>query len=561
MSFLTKNKLQVFLFIIIFILALFVRVYRLDLDLPNLYSDEVDLHYKTFNWVLHSSPFTLSGLFNYAFYGTFTYTWLLDLNPLGVRLPAALYMTFVVVLMFFFGKVICDELKIKNLSIPLLIMFLAAFLPWTFITSRIGFAHISLLTVILLIHFILFIKAKRFKEYLFSLIPLLLAAFYYQSIIVAAPFGLLLIYIQIKKITSKKELLIFSLICVVFLFLIALVFLYRPNFSNVSVGARGIDLALWNDVNVTSETNLYRGLSRSSEPSLFSFYRSPEEMLNKIFFNRVIATTQKITTNYLSYFSPEFLFLKGDPVLRHSTSQTGNFYLILLPFMIIGFFYFYKEKNTKLKYMFLVWILVSPLATSLTKDGFAGLNRVTSMMPFLTFISVFGIYKSFIALNKYRLMCGILIGLFLIVSIYYYLFGYFHVYPALASKDFEYGFKQLSDFQVDKKNAPMFVIWEGYYPHWHFRFWQKTSWEDFNNFKEKTSYQNNSIFTQKFFNLYFGLPEKDEDLLDFVQKEKIELIVLPDKYKLRYAQITKHRKIKEINYPDDSNAFSVYTIK
>ncbi len=542
-------------FLVILGLAFFLRVYRLDQNLPTLYSDEVDLHYKSLIWLDLSQNY----LYNHLFYGTWSFTWLFGLTPLGVRLPSAFFTTVAVAISFFWGRQLAEKLKLPVLAGGLLTMFLFAVAPWSLLMSRIGFTHIALMLVFLMIHFILFIKAKSLKEYYFSLIPLGLSVYYYQSMFLVAPFVLLLIgWLSWNKNLRSK--ITFVGVSLLFFVAMGIIFWFKPNYSDVSVGARGLDLAVWRDVNVTAETNIYRGLARTSDPSIFSFGLPAEDIGNKLNYSYPMAVLNVVSQNYLSFFNPDFLFLKGSPVLRHSTGQVGVLYPYLLPFLLVGAFEFFRTKETKLKIMFTVWILTTPLATSLTKDGFQDLNRVISMMPFLTFFCVVGLIKSYQYLRRpwgtAYLLGTTAVSVF---SLYYFLFGFFHVYPAVAAKDYEYGFKELSDFQMMHENQSMLVIWDGYYPHWHFRFWQKTPSASFYSFKPLTTKIKDVEVHQQFDNLYFALPQSDLQLQEIVQTDKPSLIAVPIQYLNRFPQIYSYlRPIESVYYPDSSLDFIIF---
>lgn len=542
-------------FFIILGLAFFLRVYRLDQNLPSLYSDEVDLHYKSLIWLDLSQNY----LYNHLFYGTWSFTWLFGLTPLGARLPAAFFTTIAVALSFFWGRQVCERLKLPAEIGGLLTMFFFAIAPWSILMSRIGFTHIALLLVFLMIHFILFIKAKTMKGYYLSLIPLGLSVYYYQSMFLVAPFVLLLIG-WLNKTKDPKKIFTYLTVCLMFFVSMVIIFWFKPNYSDVSVGARGLDLAVWRDVNVTAETNLYRGFARNSEPTLFSFGKPTEDISNKLAYSYPMAVINVITKNYLSYFSPDFLFLKGAPVLRHSTGQVGVLFLYLLPFLLLGMFEFFKSSDKKIKLMFAVWILTTPLATSITSDGFQNLNRVISMMPFLTFFAVIGIIRGYhILLNPWKYLYLGLLTLVTLFSAFYFFFGFFHVYPALSAKDYEYGFKEVSDFQENHDKKTMLVIWDGYYPHWHFRFWQKTPSSEFFAFQSKSEKIGGVKVTQQFDNLYFALPKEDSELQQIADKIKTHFIVVPGQYVGRFNQIyTYFRPVETIYYPDGSLDFVIF---
>jgi hypothetical protein len=507
---------------IIFFLGLAIRLYNLNLNIPELYADETGGSYLAFQEA-QNSLLSVSHLASF--------TWLLGLNPLGVRLSSALYGSLLSLFIYLFSYQIS-----KSKSTALLTSFLTAILPWGYLISRMALPYVLLMVILVLLHLYLYLKSQDLKSYLVSLIPLLLATYCYPSIIVIFPFILLMMFTQIfnnlKTNTQKLQLLGISVLA---LFLLTLVFVGKyKGFSNLS---RGVDLSIWNDVNVTATHNLYRGIAG-------------ESLATKLVYNKPLSIGKSFILNYASFFSPDWLFFKGDPVLRHSTGMVGSLFPILAPFLLFGAFKFFSSSKIthKTKTLFLVWIAISPIPAALTSDGAGYLLRVITMMPFLTFLSVFGIVSFYSLLkNKYlKLIYITLVTFSLIFSIYTFLYGYFIVYPKLSStaQSFEYGFKDLSDFQVENNNAPMLIIWQGDYPKNHFYFWQKVP------------------FGTSLNNLFFLWPATKADLDKFLSENKIDYLVYPGSYLTKnpeYLPLTD--PVKVIKYPDGKTAFSIYKIE
>ena len=269
------------------------------------------------------------------------------------------------------------------------------------------------------------------------------------------------------------------------------------------------------------------------------------------------------TRNYLSFFSPDWLFLRGDAILRHSTGLVGAFYPFLIPFMLYGAFRFFKSADPKTRKLFLVWILVSPIPAALTKDGAGYLLRAVTMLPFLTYFCALGIVDSFgLISKKWRWPYGIVVALIGFYSAWSFFYGYFHVYPALSARAYEYGFKELSDFQVANDRKTMLVVWDGYYHNGDFRFWQRTPFDQYEAFKLKQIVIGESTFWQTFPNLYFSSPKSLEDYKNFVKQYEPAYVILPDRYFVSIDQIEKFLDlVEQIKYPDQTPALTIYTPK
>jgi hypothetical protein len=187
------------------------------------------------------------------------------------------------------------------------------------------------------------------------------------------------------------------------------------------------------------------------------------------------------------------------------------------------------------------------------------------MLPLLTYLAAFGIVESVKSLKRSSsYVYGLILGVVALYSTYYFFFGYFHVYPAFSARSYEYGFKELSDFQVENNNANMLVIWNGYYHNNDFRFWQATPYPEHINFKQQKFVVGDSHFYQTFSNLYFVNPKSVDDLKLFLADTKIDFVILPDRYFVAYPTDLDNiygTPSAVIKYPDSTPALKIYKTK
>lgn len=541
------NKKIVFLILAtIFSISLFLRLYHIDL-LP-LYADEVGGHYEFLGKLIKTGN---------PFFGFFSYTWLFGLTPLGARFAAALYGSLVSAALYFFAKAVGKK---NNTSI--LTAGLGAITPWSFMVGRIGHSFVPVFILLIVFHLYFFIHSTKIRDYLTSLVFLGLASLIYPSMVIITPIVLVFVTAAIFKLIPQKGRIPVLVLASLILTVCGLVLVKR--YDVLSLGGRGLDLAIWNDINTPWEIDKFRAFSWNSSPSIFSFNLPPEQLANKIFLNRATANLSIFTKNYLSFFSPDWLFQKGDPILRHSTGMVGALYPFLLPFMLYGAFRFFQTSDRKKKLTFMLWILISPVPAAITKDGAGYLLRVVTMLPFLTYFCALGIVDSFNLIHKrLKPYYFIFLSLIFIYSVYYFLYGYFHVYPALSARAYEYGFRELSDFQVSHENKTMLIVWDGYYHNNDFRFWQKTPFDQYESFKIKQIVIGESTFWQTFPNLYFSSPKSVDETKVFIKQYHPDYIVLPDRYFVKYPMEieTLLTPIEKIKYPDQTTALTIYTVK
>ena len=540
-----KLKKTHFILLTILVASLFLRFYRLDQNLPEIYADETS-HY------IHLIEFSL-------YRRIFSFTWFLGLNPLGARAAAALYSSFIPLVIY----LLANRLS-KNRIVPLVSAISSVFLPWTFLIGRIGHTHIPLLVITSTLSAYFFLGKSKLSNFL-SLFFLLLSAYFYQSVIIIAPFIFILIgyylYLSLKPRHRRFGLLAIG----VSLLFIGSLFVTR--YQGFNPASRALDLATWRDPNTTHFSDKYRALSWASEPDLFSFFLPSEVLAAPLVYNRLTANLSIFARNYLSFFSPDFLFLKGDPILRHSTGQFGVFYPFLLPFILYGAYRFFLTAKPKAKHLFLVWILASPLPAAITKDGPGYLLRVITLLPFLTYFAALGITDSLSWFKKKWLRILYVLGLSLvgIYSAYAFFFSYFHVYPYQleTARSYEYGFKALSDFQVENDNASLLILWDGYYPQYHFYFWQQLPESDYRELVFEDIVVGESHFYHPAPNLYFVNPYTTSDVLEFIDMHQPDYLVLPDRYFVKYPTDLvpeDEQLVKQVLYPTGEVAFSIYSL-
>lgn len=554
------NKKQISYLILgfVFVLALLFRLYRLNYDNPALYADEVGGQYWYFSWVHNPEIAWPLQIFRGIVSSPTSLAWIFGFSPLISRLPAAINGSLLVIIFYFFATNLSQFSNKKEL-IGLVGALLISLLPWSFGISRL-YGNIPFILILILIHLIFVLRTNNLTSKVLSLIPLCLSVYYYPSMIIIVPIILFFVGLRAWPNLSVSQKKILSPILVILI--ICFGFFVQSRFGVFSSKSRGLDLAIWRDVNVTANSNLYRGLARLSSPTIFSFGQDSEKIANKIVFNYPLSVLSVFAKNYLSFFSPDFLFLKGDQVLRHSTSIVGNFYLILLPFMVFGAFKFYALR-TKHSLLITLWLLASPLPAAITKDGATYLLRVITMMPILTYFCALGLVEAYEFQKTFfrKTLYTSIVGGILLFSSYYYFFGYFHVYPALSADSFEYGFKELANFQTANPGK-MLIVWDDKYPYNHFCFWQNLPYSvcktENTNTRVTVGVSRVDLALPE---VIFSLPSSINDLIAIIGRYHPSYLIIPNKYNKKFSTLLENYKIiKIINNPDTSIAFEIYEI-
>lgn len=96
--------------------------------------------------------------------------------------------------------------------------------------------------------------------------------------------------------------------------------------------------------------------------------------------------------NYISYFSPDFLFIHGDTNLRHNTGYSGMLPAAAVPLLLLGLVWCFRHRREALpKFVLLCLILGPAAAAAINNYGQPHSLRAADMLPFWLILAVFGI--------------------------------------------------------------------------------------------------------------------------------------------------------------------------
>lgn len=161
---------------------------------------------------------------------------------------------------------------------------------------------------------------------------------------------------------------------------------------------------------------------------------------------------------YISSFDLAFLFIKGDPILHHSTGIHGMFLLSTLPLFIYGIYKLFKEKNN-----FLIFLTIA-FFTGPLFFGFIGsvhrASRLLFLIPLFSLIAAFG-FSKLLEFKKRIPRIGMLIFCLIFITnfysfISYYLFQYADdTYHIFYSSEGINAYKQLKEISKSRNLKPL----------------------------------------------------------------------------------------------------------
>ena len=464
----SKNlNISLILFFIIFLVAVFLRFYALDKIPGSLNPDEASLGYTSFS-LLHTGmdehgvflPLALQSfgdwkLPGYSYVGMIPVA-LLGLNEFSVRFPSALAGVIGVLLAYYIS------LKLfKRKDIALVASLLFALSPWSIYFSRAAY-EVNLATTFLLAGLALFLKYLEEEKNKVGWLTLSsiffgVTVFTYNSYVIFTPLFMVgLVYLYREKIKLNFQLLVPVLI----LAIMVIVSLYSSIFTSTN---KTSTLLVFNDANmIYNRVERIRGDKASNSP------------IEKIVYNKYTGGLYQFGQNYLSAFSPSFLFDKGGEKLVDNLGYFGNLYLIDVLFILAGLAGLLLKREKSLK-LLLVWLILAPIADALTKTPQSS-TRLFLLMPVLVIISSYGLYQIMIFLQKKSFKNYFLKLLLLVLFVYnvaLFMDGYFVHLNMQRARFWDYGYKQAVEFSQKYPSYKVVMRGPENFPYIYFLFYNQ----------------------------------------------------------------------------------------
>lgn len=442
------------LFLLTFILASFLRFYRLGATPISLNWDEAALGYNAYSLLKTGSdeygnffPFILRSFGNYTpalyAYLAIPAIALFDLNQFSVRLPAAIMGVLAVIGSFFLTKQLCslDNNTKKHAHLfALLVMVLLAISPWHLQFSRVAYEAGVALTCILW-GFYFFLRAIK-KPYLF-----LLSAFcfgltfhaYHSTRFLTPLFLFILIIVFFKDIRQHSHHLIRSFFLLLFFLLPFVWLMVTGNFYQITARFQA--------------TNNFQEILENNS------FNKTKSYTAVIFHSPIITTSEKIIQGYLSHFSLLWLFITGDND-RHHAPSTGLLYIWELPFLLLGLVSSFQLQK-KLTLLLWGWLILIPFPAALTTEvPHAVRTLVWLPLPYL-FIAL-GLSKFIKSIPKHLisiivcLICGIgIVG----YSLGEYFYQYHSIMNLTTSRFWQFGYEHAVNFaKINKAKYDKIVV-------------------------------------------------------------------------------------------------------
>ena len=437
-----QHKQYFFLFLIIF-LGAFLRLYKVSAVPPGLYIDEISIAYNA-NEILTKGvdQYNVKDPLWFKAFGEYkmpVYIYLMagsiavfGRNDFAVRFPS-IASGILTLLIFYFLVEGLAKLTKKNLpfspgQIAIVAILMLAVSTWHIQFSRAGFEATTALCLYLLGLLFAVKSYQKQKIYLLLLsFSFLVITMYTYNVyrIIAPVTAIAAVFIFLKTRRNIRK---------IILSFIAFAVASIPVFVFSLSGAGGARFA---------ETSAFSSLTNLS-------------LIQKLIHYPII-----FLSNYVSYFSLNFLFNIGDGIGRHQMAGFGPMQYFEFPFLIIGLYFFIKNCKKPFYSLFLCLLFLAPLVAAVAVPSPHTLRSLPMVIP-LTIMVAYGFLWTIQKLSKVKFI-PILIVIFALI-IYEFLFyshSYYQHYSIINSLDWGAGNEEMVAKTVKYESNFKHVVVDG----------------------------------------------------------------------------------------------------
>lgn len=435
--------------VLIIVLALVLRVYKLSDFAPGLYSDETAYGYNAYSLLKTGhdefGEFWPVSFKSFGDYKPAMSAWLtipsvliFGLNEFAVRIPVALAGSATVLVVYFLAKEVFLIGNKKNARLyyfnllPYSAATLLAISPWHLMFSRssmlVGFE--VMFTSAALLFFLRGLKNTNF--WYLSAFCFTGAIYSYYGARVTTLLILLSILVIFKKEVLQKKREVFKGLVLALLLLSPLV--WSIVHDPLTLTGRAKTVSIFFDPGIKSKLWEAHTLDGQNYPVI----------LSRFFHNKTYFYFRDFARRYLEHFSFSFLFLNGDSHPPFFIPRMGVAYLADLLFFLYGLFLAVKVRNKRIT-LILTYLFIGPIVASLTFLTPAA-NRSFNLVIAWTMLTGLGIVRILYLVTNRKLITKATIGLIIavyLVSLVYYLKIYYFVIPKEATVEWHYGRREL----------------------------------------------------------------------------------------------------------------------
>lgn len=448
------------LLLLILLLALILRIWKLDTVPPSLFGDELDVGYHAYSILKTGKDYSGNFLpihfrslaewrtpfFPYSAVPTIA---IFGISEWGIRLPVAIFGTLGVYAIY----LLVLEITKKG-GLGLLAALLLSISPWHLHFSRSGFDGPQMITLYTLGIYFLLTSFRGKNSFWLSALFLGLTPWAYNTAKLLLPLTVLAVIVlwkdEIFKISKKR-----LLLGVLTFALTVTPFFISTVFGGGTSRIQGI--SVFTDPTVVPQM----GFDRQNDVKV----RGDNEQtafIDRLFHNKITSFANILANNYLQSFSTDFLFIKGD-YLNPRQSSGEQFYKYQFIFLILGIVFLLTSNfDKKIKIFLIFWVLIAPIPSAFTQGGGNHATRLILMLIPLIILTALGIYYTYMKVNKkFKYLFIGIISIFLIMEFIFYQHNYWIHYPWKSERWWHSGFKEAIKSTVSEGKGYNKVIISG----------------------------------------------------------------------------------------------------
>lgn len=439
MDFIKKYSGIILFFIVL--LGFVLRIYKVDQIPPSLSWDEVSIGYNAYSILKTGKdehgrflPFdTFVGYGDYKppipIYLTVPFIAVLGLNEFAVRLPSIIAGTLGILFTYLLVLELWHKRKGDGRAVALSSALLLAISPWHVQLSRAGW-EANIATSLIVFGSWLALSARQHTKRLYvSWLPFVAALYTFNSARYFGPMlGLILLIFCWKEYRQHIKELVVGLAIALF-FAAPIV----PHIFSSEARLRFTEVNIFSDSSVIVESNK----RIAADGGVW---------WSKVLHNRRIGYIRSYLIHFLDQFEPWFLFIRGDGNPKFSLQDTGQLYLVELPFLLIGIIALFSHAPS-VGLLLVLWLLSAIVPAATARETPHAL-RIENTLPVWQVFIVYGMLtaiKKFGSNNGRRIFVTIFLTAY-VLNISYFLHSYFVHFPHEYSGEWQYGYREAIQF-------------------------------------------------------------------------------------------------------------------
>ncbi|MEO8581137.1 MAG: hypothetical protein ABI425_00995 [Patescibacteria group bacterium] len=484
------------LILVILMVSLVLRIYKLNVTPPSLYWEEAALGYDAYSVLKtgmdhHGHWFPVVAFESFGdykpalyFYSIIPFLFVFGLSVWSVRIPSVIAGVLIV---YFSGKIAgllfqSEELHNSSemgwgrtlIQPEILTMIITCFSPWAIQFSRGGW-EVNLATALLSIGVYFGLRAGSIVQsqpnqkkamlsfYTLTVLLFVLSAYTYHATRVIAPLlGIVLAYPLIVRYKTNWKQICMLAVLAFGLMLPILLFIRDP-----SVGHRLQETSTFSTGKEVLESNFYMQQFGSN-------------VVTKLLFHRYWFYLRTIMINAATHLRLDFLFLSGDQNFRHSIQYFGLFFPTDFVLLILSLFTLIKKWQGKYHFLWLWWVIgLIPASLALPVPHAL---RTLPILPVYMSVLGLGLFALIQYIRKMPFSKILLSGVAVLfcIELIMYLNFYFLAYPKLYASEWQYGYQQMVEsIQNNSQSGEKVYITREYgRPAMYYWFFSKTNPSD-----------------------------------------------------------------------------------